>query len=219
MTSGVANFTSHTNRSAPEESGEIDINIDTTGTLEFITAGESFEARIELFQEIAEANFEYVVYFRDNTIYINAMEAMGINISTPKVASTPLSLVNFDLNFSETDILTQSAEATDSGYRLMFTLGTDAVLLALEEQLNERLEAEEINDYEYVVTIILDQDRMMARVETEITVSHEVDDGEYEFAITTSVEIEEDDSISFEIPDELDDIIEMPEDSITLPMF
>ena len=64
MTSVVANITSHTNRSAPEYSDEIDINIDTTGILEFLIADESFEARIEFFQEIAEANFEVRCLFQ-----------------------------------------------------------------------------------------------------------------------------------------------------------
>ena len=215
----MVNFTTQTSRSVPEDADEISINIDTAGTMEFLTVGESFEARIEFFQEIADADFDYVVYFRDNNIYVDAMDEMGFNISSPRTANTPLSLINVDLNFAESDILTQSAEATDSGYKLVFSLNTDALMSTLTERSNEQIEADQIIDHEYTITIVLDQDNMMARVETEITVSHEVADEGYELAITTSTQIEEEDGISFEIPDEMDDLIEMPEDSITLPMF
>ena len=193
----------------------------TTGTMEVANVEPTtFEASVSLIQVLTgmTEGFEYVAYFRDNALYIDLTEEMGVGMRSVTEMTSAFSLLNANLGFSEDDVLNQSVEETDEGRQLSFSLNSEKLLETINAQLNvPDLELENLREAAYNMTILLGENDIILSIELDIQLVYELDGEESEISMHTNLEVIQEENITIEFPDELDGFLDFG--VIYLPAF
>ena len=199
--------------SMPFVGSDLVINAENIGTIETINTASSFEARIELMQEIMGSQIEYVVYFKDDIVAITDLpEDMGVDgVRGMAQHETPFSLINIHLDFLEDAILDHDYEIVDEGVWLRFSLDGEALLRTINGQLNmEDFTFDHLGENHYYLVILLDPStNLIQSLDLDIGFIYGTEDGEFEASMQASLEVQEDNDVSFGFPDNLDEFIDI----------